>query len=296
VLVPDTAATNDPAPVTAGTEVSAARRVWRSMLDHAGRAYLAGPDLGRALAAAETLHAGGHAVTLCYWHAESEPPRTVAMQVMAMVAAAGRRSSWCDVAVKGPGLGLDEALVDEVALACREAAVRLWLDSHGIEAAEATMALALRAAQGGGEVGIAVPARWSRSRTDVVRAREAGLWVRLVKGQWPDDQPRHADVRDALLLLLQDVAGSGRVAVASHDAVLLQRALQGTPAPAEIQLLHSVPSRPAASLAAASGVPVRFYVPFGHPSLIYSPRNVWENRRIAWWLARDLLRASRPVS
>lgn len=235
-------------------------------------------------------------MTLCYWHAEAEPPRTVAMQVMAMAAAARQRRSWCDIALKAPGLGLDSSLVDDVAQGCREADVRLWFDSHGTDAAELNLELAMQAAAAGGEVGVAVPARWQRSRLDASRAREAGLWVRLVKGQWPDDEPSQVDVRDMLLSLLQELAGSGRVAIASHDTVLLRRAMEGVAAPTEVQLLHAVPSRDAVSLAAASGVPVRFYVPFGHPSLVYSPRNVWENRRIAWWLARDVLRASRPVS
>jgi proline dehydrogenase len=289
-------------PVTAGGRTSPARRLWRSVLDHAGRAYLAGPDLAQALAVADALRTAGHATTLCYWHAEDEPTKAVAAQVMATVAAATQRHGTCDVAVKAPGLGLDGALIGEVARACRDGGVRLWFDSHGTDVADTTLALATGAAAQGADVGVAVPARWRRSALDLVRAREVGLWVRLVKGQWPDGEPVDGDVGERFLSLLHELAGSGRAAVASHDTSLLEHAL-GDPAeatcsgrPAEVQLLHSVPSRGAVALAADRGVPVRFYVPFGHPSLVYSPRNVWENRRIAWWLARDVVRAARPVS
>jgi hypothetical protein len=80
--------------------------------------------------------------------------------------------------------------------------------------------------------------------------------------------------------------------VATHDAALLGEALRrlaraGTPC--EAQLLLGLPLQ--APLAAARQVsrPVRFYVAYGHPSLVYSPQSLWENRRIALWLAQDLV-------
>jgi proline dehydrogenase len=211
-----------------------------------------------------------------------------------MVEAAAARGPWCDLAVKVPALSFDRALVHDVAERCRALGLRIWFDSHDPLTADATFDLAESAAALGCTVGIAVPARWSRSAKDVVRAQESGLDVRLVKGQWADPSWIVPDVRRAMLELLEQVAEHpGCVAVASHDvrlvgAALARRANHGGQ-PTEIQLLEAVPGDAVIDLAGRYGVPVRFYEPFGHPSLVYSLRNVWENRRIAWWFARDAL-------
>lgn len=271
--------------------------LWRAVLGRAGRAYLTGPGVADAVRAADSRRVHGHAATLCYWQAEDEPVPAVVATVGAAVAAAADRSAWCDVAVKAPALSYDRAAVRDIAQRCSEAGLGVWFDSHHPDTADATLELAESAVAQGCSAGIAVPARWRRSTRDIARAREAGLAVRLVKGQWPDPSWTVPSVSRAMLALLDQLTDHpAGVAVASHDPQLVKAALDRREAGArltELQLLEAVPGQAVLHLAGRYGVPVRFYEPFGHPSLVYSLRTTWENRRIIAWFLRDAVAGRR---
>lgn len=269
-------------------------RTKKAVLKRAGRAYLAGPALPQALVVAETVHARGHAATLSYWNGEGDTPADVTARATAMVDAAGERAAWCDVAVKVPALAYDTALVERLAEQCRDRGVRMWVDSHQSYTADRTLELAGAAAALGCDVGVALPARWKRTRDDAAHAVTAGFAVRLVKGQFRDeDSAGRDDVRRSYLDLVEEFAGRASfVALASHDDWVLQHAcerLAGTGTPFELQLLHGLPARRALEVARSGDVPVRFYAPFGHPSLVYSVRTMWENRRLVGRFAQDVM-------
>lgn len=267
------------------------------VLKRAGQAYLAGDTASSAVAAAETTHGLGHNVTLCYWNAADDSPAYIADQDVVLVDAAADRSSWADVAIKAPALAFDSELVAGLATRCHEGGVRLWFDSHAPAFADRTLNLAQSVSETGCDVGIALPARWRRSRDDAERALDAGLAIRFVKGQWPDPEAPSSDARGGYLSLLEVVAGRARfVGLATHDDWLLQEAaagLAGSGTAFEIQLLRGLSPRRALALAREREISVRFYIPYGHPSLVYSFRTMWENRRHAAWLAQDLLLGSR---
>lgn len=277
-----------------------ATRAKGAVLRRAGRAYLAGPTLPEALRVAEAVHSRGHAATLSYWNGEGDTPLDVSGRATAMVEAAGERDSWCDVAVKAPALGYDPALVSGLAEACRDHGVRLWFDSHQPHTADRTLDLAAKAAALGADVGVALPARWRRALEDAARAVEAGWGVRLVKGQFRESRVSCPDVRQSYLDLVDALAGRAPfVALASHDDWVLERAcarLAGTSTLFEVQLLHGLPARAALSVATAEHAPVRYYAPFGHPSLVYSVRTMWENRRLAARFAEDVLLGGRSTA
>jgi proline dehydrogenase len=250
-----------------------------------------------AVRAADSRQEHGHAATLCYWQAENEPVPAVMATVAGMVAVAADRSAWCDVALKAPALSFDPAAVKDLAQQCSLAGLNVWFDSHHPDTADATIDLAESAVAAGCSAGIAVPARWRRSTRDVARAQDAGLAVRLIKGQWPDPSWTAPSVSQSMLALVDQLADhTAAVAVASHDPRLVEAALdrrRGGARLTEIQLLEAVPSAAVLRLARQHGVPVRFYEPFGHPSLVYSLRNVWENRRTVAWFMRDAVMGRR---
>lgn len=269
------------------------RDALRRVLRRAGRGYLVGADVEDALAAVARLDAAGTGSVVSYWQGERESPSVVAERLGCLVPRLAGFARTSQLAVKVPGLDLDAALVAAVAELCREAGIRLWFDSHGHDAAAATLAMAAAAAGHATDVGVAIPARWARSNEDLADALAAGHAIRLVKGQLPDPRTATRDVRTCFLNLVDRCVGKARlVSVATHDVALLAESLRrlcrsGTPC--EAQLLLGLPLDRPVAVARALGVPVRLYVAYGHPSLVYSPQALWENRRIAWWLAQDVL-------
>lgn len=271
----------------------------RAVLKRAGQAYLAGPAPSDAVLVADGVHVRGHRATLSYWNAPEDPPAHINAQTATVVRAAGERAAWADVAVKAPAMKFDADLVTDLAEESRDRGVRLWFDSHAPAFTDQTLDLAETASSVGCEVGVALPARWRRSAEDADRATSAGLAVRIVKGQWADPDARD-EVRAMYLSLVERLLGRASfVGLATHDDWLLQQAsgmLHGRSTPFEFQLLHGLSPRQALAIARAHEIPVRFYIPFGHPSLVYSMRTIWENRRHATWLAQDLVFGGRKGS
>src|SRR5664280_1098965 len=240
----------------------------RVLLRRAGRVYLAGPTLPNAVAVARLLREQGLNVTLSYWAAVDQSPQSVAAEYGTTIAAAATLPG-TDVAIKVPDLGYNVDLVGSVARASAKSNVRVWFDSHWIDSADETLAFATVARNSGTSVG-----------------------VRLVKGQWADPQSQDFDPRERYCAVADWTAKYVRlVALATHDVHALRRALPrlislGTPV--EVQLLWGLPLQGALKVALALDVPARIYVPFGFPYLMYSAHSVWENRRIALWLAKDI--------
>src|SRR5262245_15484705 len=148
-------------------------------------------------------------------------------------------------------------------------------------------------------LGCTLPGRWRRSLRDAARAADLGLRVRVVKGQFPDMPRGEMDPRSGFLEVVDRLAGRARfVAVATHDAELARTALRwlkGSGTSCEIELLFGLPLGRVTRVAREAGVPVRLYVPYGHPWLPYRLSDVGDKPTLLWWLARDLL-AGRTVN
>jgi proline dehydrogenase len=155
-----------------------------------------------------------------------------------------------------------------------------------------TLALAGEAASRYANVGVTVPARWRRSLADARMAAEAGMAVRVVKGQWPDPAARRMEPRASFMSIIEELAGQRRrVAVATHDVSLARSALcllQAESTPCELELLFGLPASSQAQTADQLSVPVRFYVPYGHATLPYRIAEAWRDPRMVGWLSRDL--------
>lgn len=271
-------------------------RVAPQVLRRAGAAFLAGPALDDALATARRLDAAGIGVSLAYWDGPEDTPATIEEQLLAAVEAAGRLSGRARVSVKVPPLEFDEAVVSRLARRAQEAGVGLVLDAHAPEQAEDTLALARTAADQGADTGVALPARWRRSRADASRALEQGLRVRVVKGQWRDDGADapvgERTMRQEFLDLVEHLPGpADRVGVATHDGRLLAELTVPSRRRSfgELELLLGLPSRRVLAAAARAAVPVRYYLPFGHASIGFDAREMGRRPRLGIALAEGVL-------
>lgn len=269
----------------------ALENVLAPVVERASRRYVAGPTLADARRVCGDLASQRYGLTICLWPLEGTSPRAVAdgyLEALAQPPAEG--VDW-HLSVKVPDLAFSPDLVGEVAAGARKSGVRLHFDSHGPETADRTFDLADRARAEIPEVGVTLPARWLRSKDDVARIVERGFGVRVVKGQWKDPDHPVPDERRAYLDLIERLAGSARhVAVASHDPVVVLRALEllrDVQTPCELQLLYGLPARPALKAARQFGVPVRWYVGYGQGWLPYCAVQLVKNPRIGFRLLRD---------
>ncbi|HEY2937345.1 MAG TPA: hypothetical protein VGJ25_12150 [Gaiellaceae bacterium] len=206
---------------------------------------------------------------MSYWDA-GEPPEAVIAQYRRAAEAVVGFDAY--LSVKATALAFSAELAGQLGS-------RLHFDSMAPDTVDATLALLERL---DGDLGTTLPSRWRRSDRDAERALELGLRVRLVKGQWESGDDR--EPREGFLALIDRLAGRARhVAVATHDRALAAEALRRLgDTPTELEQLYGLPLAPPRA---------RVYVPFGRGYLPYALRQVRRDPRIAWWVARDLVRS-----
>jgi proline dehydrogenase len=164
---------------------------------------------------------------------------------------------------------------------------------------DGTLALYRRLREEGRErVGIVLQARLWRTSADVKALSDLAPDVRLCKGIYLEPpsvgmQDREAIRHSFSTLLRQLLRGGSRVAIATHDEVLVTDALAAVDeyaVPAggyELQMLLGVRGDLAQTLRRA-GHRVRIYVPFGKDVFGYSVRRLRENPAVAGHVARAL--------
>ncbi|HSH75357.1 MAG TPA: hypothetical protein VLA09_06725, partial [Longimicrobiales bacterium] len=156
----------------------------------AGR-FIAGPTLDHALAVAARIQADGRKVSLAFWNEIGALPTAVVDSYAAAVkAAAERLSGDAYVSVKLPAAGGDGSVFAEVLALAADCGVRVHFDSHGPEFADERFALLRDAlAVRTQPLGATLPGRWRRSLADAAWAVSAGIFVRVVKGEWGAADP-----------------------------------------------------------------------------------------------------------
>lgn len=267
---------------------------WQPLLRKAARNYVAGPELADALRLAQTFAARGvPASTLCFWDADGDLPRHVADMYLATVRAIQGAHLDSYVSIKAPSLAFDAALIAEIAQAAHGAGIRMHFDSLGAETADRTFQLIESARAYGARLGCTIPGRWRRSPADAHAAAQMGLRVRVVKGQWADPGVA-VDPHAGFMNVIEALAGGhAPVAVATHHPALAGaaiRKLQASGTACEMELLYGLPSRSVLKVARELGVPVRYYLPYGHAWLPYALRQARRDPRILWWVLRDASR------
>lgn len=261
------------------------------LADRARSRYSAGKELGAALAEERHYAERGFPTTVGYWNATSDSPATVAKEAIDSAAALPAGS---EVAIKLAAMGGDGEQLDELLALCLERELTLHVDAVGADSAGAAQAAALRLARlHPGKVGCTLPGRWVRSPADAGRLREEPLRIRVVKGEFADQESAELDPSDGFLQVIELLAGHEcHVEVATQDAALAKAALEGLLAKetsCELQVLHGMKSGGAVGVARQLGVPVRVYVPYGNSRLPYRRFELLRSPRLLASLARDLL-------
>jgi CelD/BcsL family acetyltransferase involved in cellulose biosynthesis len=233
-------------------------------------------------AAARSVGRLGYPASVGYFHAGGASPADIAAIYRRLAAGLDGGAL---VALKAPALGFDEALVREIAATD----VPLTFDSLAEHQADRTLALAEPF-----EAGVALPARWQRSRADAERLRDRPCRIRLVKGEWADPIADAPDSAAAYLDLARALAGrTAPVGVATHDPALAEAALRllldaGTPC--ELEQLRGLPRRRTKAVAGKLGVPVRLYYPFGPGWWPYAADKALARPYLPVWWLKDALR------
>jgi proline dehydrogenase len=261
----------------------------------AARPYVGGETIEDALCVAERLAGEGMTATLGYWDVCRDGGRRVAdidVNAIRAIAACGLDGY---ISVKPPALRFDATLAGELADAAADTGRRLHCDSHGPEVADRANAMlqAMIGRRGGLRLGTTLPGRWRRSLDDADWAIARNLNVRVVKGQWPDLSDPKRDLAGGFLEVIDRLAGRAcHVAVATHETALAVEAvgrLKAAGTPCEIELLFGMPALPLVRWAAANGVAVRIYVPFGDGFVPNAIRVLKRNPRLFFVIAKDRL-------
>src|SRR5262245_49216658 len=269
------------------------RACWSPLVKRATQAYVAGPELADALHVCSSLSRRGIPSTIGYWNSVGEPPRQIADIYLAALDSLATEGLDCYLTIKVWSLGFAQDLLAEILERSAQEGIRIHCDSRSPDRTEQMFALLTAAFPHHSRLSCSLPGRWRRSLRDAELAMDLGIKVRVVKGEWEDQDEPDRDPRAGFLAVVDRLAGRARqVAVATHDAPLAceaLRRLRTAGSPCILELLFGLPMRPVMRLARAAGVPVRVYVPYGQAMLPYQLAQAWQNPRMYWWFIRDLL-------
>jgi proline dehydrogenase len=265
------------------------------LIGRAGKAYTAGPAVGHGESVCRRLGTEGIASTLSYWNAFFDDPGTVKESYLRAIAVIRRLASDCYLSVKAPAFGFNFELLKQILDEAARTQIRVHFDSLAPETVDRTFELIDKARRRYPHIGCTLPARWRRSFLDVDRVADLGLSVRLVKGQWAGPAGDETNPHEGFRSLVDRLALKGvqYAAVATHHPEVANECLRRFKSggiSCELELLHGLPQQEMLNIARQHNVPVRVYVPYGHPALPYRLREARRDPRILGWFARDLIR------
>lgn len=259
--------------------------------------FVAGENIGDAVAVARKLRAAGLLVTLDYLGEEmtdtlhATATATQYTQLLGKLAAEGLTAGGAvEVSVKptAVGLRLDQRLCTEhiarIAAAAADCGTTVTLDAEDHRTAEATLRMAAGLREMFPTVGSVVQAALRRTETDVRALAGPGVRVRLVKGAYAEPVSEAFTVKHEVdkafaRCLRMLMRGPGYPMIATHDprliAITRSLGLDRAPDSFEYQMLYGVREGQQRELA-ASGARVRVYVPYGSDWYGYLVRRLAE--------------------
>ena len=254
--------------------------------------YLAGPELGDALAECRRVASLTDRTTIGHWHRSEDAPDLLARECLAAVDGLADEGLDCYLSIKAAALGFRQDLLDGLGERARQRGIRIMFDSEGPEIADATLTLAERLRTAGTDVSCVLPGRWPRSRRDADWAVDREIAIRVVKGQFRDPAAGRISLRQGFMAVVDRLAGrASYVAIATRDVPLARAALdrlQAAGTSCEVEMVLGLAPQSMFDLARSKAVPVRLYVPYGVPQLPFSLTQLRQNPRIVWWLTRAL--------
>jgi proline dehydrogenase len=257
--------------------------------------FVAGENIGDAVAVARKLRASGRLVTLGYLGAEASDPLQAAAaatqysQLLSKLAAERLTADGAvEVSVKPTAVGLllDQRLatkhIARIATAAADSGTTVTLDAEDHRTADAALRMAAGLREMFPTVGSVVQAALRRTETDVRALAAPGVRVRLVKGAYTEPvseafTAKH-DVDKAFARCLRVLmSGPGYPMIATHDprliAITRSLGLSRPPGSFEYQMQYGVRDDEQRALA-ASGARVRVYVPYGSDGYGYLVRRL----------------------
>lgn len=272
------------------------------------RRYIAGETLDDAVRTIRALNASGAETTvdvLGEFITEFREAEETAAEYARMLDAIDRENLRSNVSIKltafGLGIDPDRCLALVRTLARRAADGRagfLRVDMENSPYTDATLHVVRTLRKEGLPVGVVLQAYMRRTDADAAALAAEGVPVRLCKGiyreapevTYQNREEIRASYRRNLRTLLR---GTARVAIATHDDVLVEDAMQAIAelrVPKEryeFQMLLGVRERLREQIL-AKGHAVRVYVPFGKAWYGYSVRRLRENPALAGHVFRAM--------
>jgi proline dehydrogenase len=284
----------------------------RAFARRASSRFLPGEDLESALTAAEAFRDRG-ITTLFTILGENVTTRSeaeaVARQYLAALAEIRDRTVDCQLSVKLTQLGMDvdgDLCLQQLGLLLEDAAPTgdtVWVDMEGSAYTDKTLDLVERARGKHDNVGVCVQAYLHRTRGDVERLIELGIFVRLVKGAYNEPasvaMQKKGDVDINYLALasrcLQAVsAGNGRPpAFGTHDMASITSIKKaagniGVPQDAyEFEMLYGI-GRDHQNRLAAEGHLMRVLISYGTDWFPWYMRRLAERPANVWFVLKNL--------
>ncbi len=280
----------------------------KSIVRRVASRYVAGETLDEAMTLVASLNAEGCMATLDVLGEDvtrREETEQTALDYQKALAEIARRRLDCNVSVKLTALGLklDPALCrsqfSRIVEAARAQGNFVRIDMEDSSVTEETLRIFFEFRKAYERVGIVLQAYLHRSPDDARRVAEVGGNVRVCKGIYVEPpQIAHQDrerIRKAYMELVDQLFDAkGYVGIATHDPVLVERALASIRRRGlardqyEFQMLLGVAGTLRRRLV-ADGHRLRVYVPYGESWYAYSVRRLKENPSIAGNVLRGLL-------
>lgn len=279
----------------------------RALVWRVAKRYVAGADLGAAIATVQRLNGEGAMATVDVL-GEAVVDRAAATrsveEYLRVLDAIREHLLDANISVKPTMFGLSQDVtfagenLERLAVAAKERNTFMRIDMEDRTTTDATLALAHRLFATHGNVGTVLQA-YMRRTLDDIEALPEGCSVRLCKGiyieprevSWKGyDTIRAAFVAALELLIQRDIY----VGIATHDEYLVMRSLdmlrrRRVPKERyEFQMLLGVDDQ-LRRILLAEGHRLRVYVPYGADWYLYSMRRLRENPEIAMHVAKAFL-------
>jgi proline dehydrogenase len=214
-----------------------------------------------------------------------------------------------EVSVKLTHLGLDlgPSCASDLLFSLVEGAARrgtmVWVDMESSAYTQATIDVFRRVREKRANVGLCLQAYLRRTESDLEELVALGTAIRLTKGAYAEPRSiafaSKAEV-DANFFRLSDrmlqpdaVRGGARIAIATHDRVLIRRIQEAAAARAvareayEFEMLYGIQASEQARLA-AEGYRVRVLISYGAEWFPWYMRRLAERPANLWFVARNL--------
>ncbi|MBI3005434.1 MAG: hypothetical protein HYY49_08455 [Ignavibacteriales bacterium] len=267
-----------------------------NVISRIGKSHVVGSTFHDAVVISRSIARFGWSCTFGLWPEESDSPKNVAGKYLTALQGIIREGTASCLSVKLFRLGYDFGLLKEVLEAAKFSGNRIQFDAMDHASTSNTFAMVEKSMVVHSNLGCTLPARWARSERDAEWAAELGIFVRIVRGQWPDPNGSRFQRPAMFLKLVEKLCGRVKgVAVATHDEQLALRALEslklaGTRC--ELELMIGLPLK-GAEMAREIGVPVRIYIPYGAASLPYRISDLMTRPAVLAWATRDLTMGKR---